>query len=85
MIIDALKNPIFGILVSFMLGLAIVVIIAPICHGKECMIVRAPPIHEVRDSIYHIASKCYKFETVQMECPAQGVVEAFENVKKVRS
>jgi hypothetical protein len=81
MIIDALKNPIFGSLVSFMLGLAIVVIIAPICRGKECMIVRAPPIHEVRDSIYHIASKCYKFETVPMDCPAQGVVEAFENVK----
>ena len=84
MIIDALKNPIFGTLVSFMLGLALVVIIAPICHGKECMIVRAPPIHEVRDSIYHIASKCYKFETVQMDCPAQGVIEAFENVKKMR-
>ena len=84
MIIDALKNPIFGTLVSFMLGLALVVIIAPICRGKECMIVRAPPIHEVRDSIYHIASKCYKFETVQMDCPAQGVIEAFENVKKMR-
>jgi hypothetical protein len=84
MIVDALKNPIFGTMVSFMLGLAIVIIIAPICHGKECMIVRAPPIHEVRDSVYHIASKCYKFETVQMECPAQGVIEAFENVKKLR-
>jgi serine/threonine-protein kinase RIO1 len=82
MIVDALKNPIFGMLVSFMLGLAIVVIVAPICHGKECMVIRAPPIHEVRESVYHIASKCYKFETVQMECPAQGVVEAFENVKK---
>ena len=82
MIIDALKNPIFGTMVSFMLGLAIVIIIAPICHGKECMIVKAPPIHEVRDSIYHIASKCYKFETVQMDCPAEGVIEAFENVRK---
>jgi hypothetical protein len=81
MIIDALKNPIFGYMVSFMLGLAIVIIIAPICHGKECMIVKAPPIHEVRDSIYHIATKCYKFETVQMECPAEGVIEAFENVR----
>lgn len=81
MIIDALKNPIFGTLVSFMLGLAIVIIMAPICHGKECMVVKAPPIHEVRDSVYHIASKCYKFETVQMDCPAQGVVEAFENVR----
>jgi hypothetical protein len=81
MIIDALKNPIFGTMVSFMLGLAIVIIIAPICRGKECMIVKAPPIHEVRDSIYHIASKCYKFETVQMDCPAQGVIEAFENIR----
>jgi len=78
MIVDALKNPIFSTMVSFMLGLAIVVIIAPICHGKQCMIVKAPPIHEVRDSIYHIASKCYKFETIQMDCPAQGVIEAFE-------
>jgi hypothetical protein len=81
MIIDAIKNPLFGSLVSFMLGLAIVLIIAPICHGKECMIVKAPPIHEVRDSIYHIGTKCYKFETVQLDCPAQGVVEAFENVR----
>ena len=80
MIVDALKNPIFGTMVSFMLGLALVVIAAPICRGRECMIVKAPPIHEVRDSIYHIASKCYKFETVQMECPAQGVIEAFESV-----
>jgi hypothetical protein len=81
MLTDAIKNPIFGSLVSFMLGLAIVLIIAPICHGKECMIVKAPPIHEVRDSIYHIGTKCYKFETVQLDCPAQGVVEAFENVR----
>ena len=81
MIIGVLKNPLFGIIVSFMLGLAIVVIIAPICHGRECMIVRAPPIHEVRDSVYHIASKCYKFDTVQMECPKEGVIEAFENIR----
>jgi hypothetical protein len=81
MIVDAIKNPMFGMMVSFMLGLAIVLIIAPICHGKECMIVKAPPIHEVRDSIYHIGTKCYKFETVQLDCPAQGVVEAFENVR----
>lgn len=79
--IGVIKNPLFGSLVSFMLGLAIVLIIAPICHGKECMIVKAPPIHEVRDSIYHIGTKCYKFETVQLDCPAQGVVEAFENVR----
>jgi len=81
MIVAALKNPIFCTLVSFMLGLAIVVILAPICHGKQCMIVKAPPINEIRKSVYHIASKCYKFEAVQMDCPAEGVIEAFENVR----
>jgi len=79
--IGAFKNPIFKTLVSFMFGLALVLIISPICHGRSCMVVKAPPIHEVQDSVYHIASKCYKFETVQMECPAQGVVEAFENIR----
>jgi len=81
MLIDALKNPIFKVLVSFMFGLALVLIVSPICRGRSCMVVKAPPIHEVQDSVYHIASKCYKFETVQMECPAQGVVEAFENIR----
>ena len=81
MIIDAIKNPVFKTVVSFMLGLALVLIISPICHGRSCMVVKAPPIHEVQDSVYHIASKCYKFETVQMECPAQGAIEAFESIR----
>jgi hypothetical protein len=80
MIIDSLKNPMFKTLVSFMFGLAIVLVVSPICHGRACMIVKAPPINEVRDSVYHIASKCYKFDTVQLDCPAQGVVESFESV-----
>ena len=79
--IGAFKNPIFKALVSFMFGLALVLIISPICHGRSCMVVKAPPIHEVQDSVYHIASKCYKFETVQMDCPAQGAIEAFENIR----
>jgi hypothetical protein len=81
MLIDAFKNPIFKVLVSFMFGLALVLVVSPICRGRSCMVVKAPPIHEVQDSVYHIASKCYKFETVQMECPAQGAVEAFENIR----
>jgi hypothetical protein len=80
MIIDAFKNPIVKSLISFMFGLAIVLILSPICRGRSCMVVKAPPIHEVQDSVYHIASKCYKFETVQMDCPAQGAIEAFENI-----
>lgn len=80
MIIDAIKAPLFGIIVSFMLGVAIVMVVSPICHGSSCMIIKAPPLHEVKNTVYHIGSKCYKFTPVGMDCPASGIVEAFENV-----
>jgi hypothetical protein len=79
MITKILHKPVFGMIVSFMLGVAIVMVVSPICHGKNCMIVKAPPLNEVRNTVYHIATKCYKFEAVPMECPASGVIEAFEN------
>lgn len=83
MIIDALNKPIFGIIVSLMLGIAIVVVITPMCRGKGCMIVKAPPLHEVNHSVYHIASKCYTFEAYPIDCPASGAVEAFENQREM--
>ena len=80
MIIDAVKAPLFRIIVSFMLGVAVVMVVSPICHGSSCMIIKAPPLHEVKNTVYHIGSKCYKFTPVGMDCPASGIVEAFENV-----
>lgn len=79
MIIDALKNPLFGGMVSFMFGLALVLVAAPICHGKSCMIVRAPPIHEIKGTVYHIGSKCYKFTAKGVDCPESGVIESFQS------
>ena len=79
MITEALHRPAFGMIVSFMFGLSLVMVLTPICRGKACMIVKAPPLHEVNHAVYHIASKCYKFEAVPMDCPATGAIEAFEN------
>ena len=82
MITDALRSEAFGTMVSFMFGVAIVVVLVPMCRGKDCMIVKAPPVHEVRDTIYKIGTKCYKFETIGMDCPVNGkAIEAFENIK----
>ena len=81
MIGEILHTKVFGVMVSFMLGIAIVMVVTPMCRGKDCMIVKAPPLHEVNKAIYHIASKCYKFEAVPMDCPASGAIEAFQNVR----
>jgi hypothetical protein len=81
MIIDALKSSTAGMVISFMFGVALVIVVAPICHGKGCIVVKAPPIHEVKESVYQIGTKCYKFDTAALDCPASGFVEAFENVR----
>lgn len=80
MIINALKSPFSGKIISFLFGIAIVMVLAPICHGKGCIVVKAPPIHEVKESVYQIGAKCYKFDTVVLDCPASGIVESFENL-----
>ena len=80
MIINALKSPFSGKILSFLFGIAIVMVLAPICHGKGCIVVKAPPIHEVKESVYQIGAKCYKFDTVVLDCPASGIVESFENL-----
>lgn len=68
-------------IISFLFGIALIVVLAPICRGKDCIIVKAPPVHEIKESIYQIGSKCYKFDTVLLDCPASGVIEAFENLR----
>jgi hypothetical protein len=79
MIVNILKNPMFGMVVSLMLGIAIVMVVSPVCRGISCIVVKAPPLHEVKDTVYQIGTKCYKFDTVGMDCPASGIIEAFEN------
>lgn len=80
MIVNALKSPVFGMVVSFMFGVAIVMVVSPVCRGVSCMVMKAPPLHEVKDTVYNIGSKCYKFDAKGMDCPAAGVIEAFETM-----
>ena len=72
-----LKSPGFNMGFSFLLGLGLVALFRPICHGDKCRILKAPPADEMNKSTYQIGSKCYQFRTKTMECPPTGVVEAF--------
>jgi hypothetical protein len=72
-----LKSPGFNTAFSFLLGLGLVALFRPICHGDKCRILKAPPVDEINKSTYQIGSKCYQFRTKTMDCPATGVVESF--------
>jgi hypothetical protein len=75
---EILKTEKFAILFSFIIGFAIVAIAIPVCKGDSCFIKKAPLIEEMKASTFQIGSKCYQFKPEIVDCPAFGVIEAFQ-------
>jgi hypothetical protein len=75
----------FRFFFSFMIGLGIMSLFRPLCKGTECQIVKAPPPHEVETTTYKIGAKCYQFKTGSVDCPGEGVIEAFEVRSLIRT
>jgi hypothetical protein len=78
MIWDLLKSKKFNLVFSFLLGLGLAAILRPACKGDQCLLMKAPPVHEVEKTTYQLGSKCFQFGLENRECPAKGkIVEAF--------
>ena len=63
-----------GTLISIMLGFGIAAMFRPLCKGPDCLIVRGPPVHEVRNSVYQFGSRCVEFTAQPVECKSAGNV-----------
>ncbi len=75
--VNAMKSPGLAILISFLLGFGLAAMFRPVCKGPDCVIMRGPPVQELRDAVYQFGSKCVEFKTKTVECPTDdgGVVE----------
>lgn len=69
-----MEIPNIAALLSFVLGLGVAAMFRPICNGPECVVVRGPPIQDIRDAVYQFGNKCVEFKTKPMECPNDGTV-----------
>lgn len=78
MLADILKDPRFNTVFSFLMGVFIILLIRPICHGEGCYSYKAPPVKEIQESAYKIGDTCYKFTPKEVKCPITGVVEPFQ-------
>jgi hypothetical protein len=72
--------PGIAVLMSFFLGIAVAAIFRPMCKGPDCVVVRGPPIQEIRNVVYQFSNKCVEFKTKPVECPTE---EAGKPVKVV--
>ena len=78
MIWDFLKSKNFNVIFSFLLGLGLAAILRPACKGDKCVILKAPPLKDMKDATYQLGNKCHQFTVETVECPSQGVIEAFQ-------
>jgi len=75
-----LANKNVGVLISCVFGFGLAALFRPMCRGPDCVVLRGPPVSQIRDAIFQIGSKCHEFKTKAVECPTdpnQKVVETF--------
>ncbi len=75
-----MASPGIATLVSFMLGVGIAAMFRPVCRGPECILLRGPPVQEIRDAVYQFGAKCVEFKPRAVECPKSGTVPIVDTV-----
>jgi hypothetical protein len=63
------KIPGMGALLSAILGFGLAAIFRPLCKGPECVIVRGPPVGDIRGAVYQFGARCVEFDAKPIECP----------------
>jgi hypothetical protein len=55
-------------IMSIILGMGLATLFRRMCTGKNCIIIKAPPLEEIDDKIYKFDNKCYKLEKNAVKC-----------------
>ena len=67
--ISIIDRPGFATIISIVLGFGLAAIFRPLCKGPDCLIIRGPPVNEVRGAVYQFGAKCVEFDAKAVECP----------------
>ena len=65
------------ILMSIVLGVGLASLFKASCKGRNCVVMQAPKLEELKDKIYKIDSKCYKFKPTQTKCDTSKEIYEF--------
>jgi hypothetical protein len=57
-------------LLSIILGLGLASLFRRVCKDKNCIIMKAPPMKEIQDSIFKYDNKCFQYKTEATTCDA---------------
>ena len=69
--LNIIDRPGFATLISIILGFGLACIFRPLCKGPDCLIIRGPPVNEIRGAVYQFGAKCVEFDAKAVECPSK--------------
>ncbi len=75
-----MKIPGIPALISAILGFGLAALFRPMCKGPECLVIRGPPVNDIRGAVYQFGTKCVEFKTKPMECPKNSTVPIVDTV-----
>tara|TARA_B100001123_G_scaffold229218_1_gene257848 strand:- start:15 stop:239 length:225 start_codon:yes stop_codon:yes gene_type:complete len=68
-IITRIMNSSIGInLVSVILGLGLASLFRKVCRENNCIVIKGPPLQNVKDKTFKFDNKCYQYEPVASKC-----------------
>lgn len=78
--LSVMDRPIVATIMSALIGFGIAAMFRPLCKGPECVVLRGPPVNDVRNSVYQFGGKCVEFQTKPVACPKDGSVPVIEAI-----
>jgi len=69
------------VLVSIILGLGLASLFRMSCKGKNCVIMYAPPISEIKNQVYNYEdtpNNCFKYEVTPIKCDKNKKIYSYE-------
>jgi hypothetical protein len=67
--IEFLKHPYAKIILGILWGFGLSCLFAKSCNNRNCIIMKPPKNSDVDDKIFGQDEKCYRFVTVNTQCP----------------
>jgi len=65
------------ILMSIVLGVGLASLFKASCKGRNCVIMQAPSLEQLKDKVYKVDDKCYKFKSTQTKCDTSKEIYEF--------
>lgn len=65
------------LLMSVILGVGLATLFKVSCKDKNCLLMKAPSLEQLKDKIYKVDDKCYKFNPSQTKCDTTKEIYEF--------